>query len=225
MSEFQKIKVSTDQNAIDLQVAKYEGKIEFYQNTLNLIKDIKPDFVFASNDLKFLFDNPRAYLVDRIITEPTTIGGIELDKEKVFEILQDADRLKAIVNYVEKLKRNVRVEMGVPYNTPLGQFNETNYIHENERNLHAYTSDFEITADNEVILKETTIQKIEISNSIFLTTQKQKDYYDSIKIIEGELKKMKVYRITEKKFLEENFTFNYHGELLGINYKNLLREI
>ena len=53
MSEFQKIKVSTDEGAFENALANYEGRIEFYQNTINLIKDIKPDFVFASNDLKF----------------------------------------------------------------------------------------------------------------------------------------------------------------------------
>lgn len=221
MSEFQKIKVSTNDEELQLQLAKFEGRIEFYQNVINSIKEIVPDFVFASDDLKLLFVNPKAFLVDRIITEPTTIGGLELSKDKVFEILEDSARLKSVVDYVEQLKRNVKVKYGSSINTPVGQFSEQIHIHENERNLHVYTQYYEINPQDEVILKQSSIESLENQYSIFVQTQRQKDAHDSLLIILQELKKLgNTYKRSYIKFIEENFVRN-QDEFLGINYKYL----
>lgn len=220
MPEFEKIKVSTNEQEFQLQLATYEGRIEFYQNVINSIKEIFPNFLFSVADLKKIFDNPKAYLVDSIITEPMTIGGLELSKDKIFEILEDSERLKSVVDYVEQLKKNIKIRFGKSFNTSAGQFSEEIHIHENERNLHMHTQNYEINSQDEVILKQSTIDDLQNQYSIFVKTQRQKDAHDSLLIILQELKKLgTTYSRSHMKFIEENLVRNSHGEFLGINYK------
>lgn len=204
MPEFTKIKVSTDQHAFETSLAISEGRIEFYQNSINLIKNIIPEFVFESADLKTLFNNPKSYLVDKIISEPTTIGGLELSKDKVFELLEDSDKLKNVVNYVDSLKKHNSTDL------------------QTQRSLQAYTDDYEINENAEVFLKETAIENLENQFSIFVKNQRQKDSHDSLILIKNELEKLATrYSHSHIKFIQENLKFNGFGLLLGIDYKNL----
>lgn len=204
MPEFTKIKVSTDQHAFETSLAISEGRIEFYQNSINLIKNIIPEFVFESADLKTLFNNPKSYLVDKIISEPTTIGGLELSKDKVFELLEDSDKLKNVVNYVDSLKKHNSTDL------------------QTQRSLQAYTDDYEINENAEVFLKETAIENLENQFSIFVKNQRQKDSHDSLILIKNELEKLATrYSRSHIKFIQENLKFNGLGLLLGIDYKNL----
>lgn len=204
MPEFTKIKVSTDQHAFETSLAISEGRIEFYQNSINLIKNIIPEFVFESADLKTLFNNPKSYLVDKIISEPTTIGGLELSKDKVFELLEDSDKLKNVVNYVDSLKKHNSTDL------------------QTQRSLQAYTDDYEINENAEVFLKETAIENLENQFSIFVKNQRQKDSHDSLILIKNELEKLATrYSRSHIKFIQENLKFNGFGLLLGIDYKNL----
>lgn len=200
MQEFQKIKVSTDQNAVERELSVYEGRIEFYQNAINLIKVIIPDFVFESTDLKILFANTKAYLVDKIISEPTTIGGLELSKDKVFELLEHAENLKGVVSYIAGLKTH-------------------NRNNQSQSNLQSYTDYYEINPQNEVILKASTSEWLEDLHSVFAKNQRQKDAHDSLTIILQELNKLKTaYGRSHIKFIEENFEKNNEGDIRCIKY-------
>lgn len=211
MSQFQKIKVSVNQNDYEAALATSEGRIEFYQSIVDQIKEVIPDFVFESNDLQPLFNNAKVYLVDKIIKEPTSIGGLDLCKNKVFELLTDSDRLQSIVDNVQKLKSNNS------YNV------DSSHIPVTQRSLNAYSADYEITPEYEVILKTSAQEKLLDQYSIFVKTQRQKEAHDSLLIILDELNKLHTAfgGRSHIKFIEENIIRNYHGEMQGINYAHL----
>lgn len=203
MSEFQKIKVLTNQQEFNISLAIYQGRIEFYQKAVNLIINVIPTFVFEATDLKVLFDNPKLFLMERVLAESTKIGDLELDKEKVFDLLAQSVELKGIVTYVNSLKSH-------------------NITNQSQSNAHAYTNHYEINSENEVILKQSTFDYLESSHSIFVTTQRQKDAFDSLNIIHEELKKLKAsYGRSHIKFIEENFLWSYDGNIQSIEYKYL----
>lgn len=224
MSQFQKIKVSVDQSGFETAKATFEGKIEFYQNVIDQIKNIIPAFIFSENDLTDIFSNPKAFLVDKIIKEPAIVGGMELSKEKVFEILKDSDQLQSIVNYVEKLKLNLNFTHGGLVTTPAGQFSESHRISHNEKNLHVYARNYIINANGEVFIKQSEIDLLEDQYSVFLTTEKEKSAFDSLVIIQDELNKLSdTYQKSHLKFIEDYFIVNGNSEILGINFKALSR--
>lgn len=205
MAEFEKIKIAVNESEHQAMLSTYEGRIEFYQNTINQIKNIVPSLVFESTDLMPLFNDPKAYLVDKLVKEPLTIGGLELDKDKVFDLLGNSDQLKSVIAYINRFKQSTS-------------------SNQSENSLHIYSKDYEITKiDNdifEVKLKVSAENSLENQYSTFLTTQKQKDAYDSVLFIQTELQKLSV--ISSKshiKLIEDFFIWNASGELLSINHK------
>lgn len=202
MAEFEKIKVSINQSTFENELSKSKGRIYFYQEIINQVKEVVPNIALVESDLIPLFNDPKSFLVDKIITEPTEINGLTLCKEKVFELLTDSERLKTIVNNVERLKSNSNVE--------------------NERNLHVYTKDYEITDAGEVVLKQASIDALESRYSIYLTSQGQKDAHDSLVIILNELNKLNnAYHKSHVKFIEDYFIQTHDGSITGINYNYL----
>lgn len=205
MAEFEKIKIAVNEAEHQAMLSTYEGRIEFYQSTINQIKNIVPSFVFETSDLVPLFNDPKAYLVDKLIQEPLTIGGLELDKDKVFDLLDNSEQLKSVIAYINGFKQSTS-----PY--------------QSERNLHIYSKDYEITKSEsdsyEVKLKDSAKNSLEDQYSIYLRTQKQKNAYDSISVIESELRKLaEINHRSHIKFIDEFFIWNAGGELLSINYK------
>lgn len=210
MSQFQKVKVAVNKTDFNLALATSEGRIEFYQSVIDQIKELIPDFTFNPNDLQLLFSNPKAYLVDNIIKEPTKIAGLDLCKNKVFELLADSDRLQIIVNNVDELKSNNSYSV------------DSSNISDFKRNLDVCSPDYEITEENVVIFKQAAKEKLEDLYSIYLKTEKQKTAYDSLQIILAEFNKLNsMYGRSHIKFIEENIVQNSHGEMKGIDYSNL----
>lgn len=210
MSQFQKIRVSVKKTDYNLAVANYEGRIEFYQNIISQITDVIPDFVFESDDLQILFSNAKAFLVDKIIKEPTTIAGLDLCKKKIFDLLVDSDRLQSIVSNIDKLNSNNS------YNV------DSSAISDAQKNLNVYSSDYEITSENEVILKPSAKEKLLEQFSIFVSTERQKNAHDSLLLILAEFDKLhSIYGRSHIKFIEDNLIQSPNGEIRGINYSNL----
>ena len=69
MAEFEKIKIAVNEAEHQAMLSTYEGRIEFYQNTIDQIKNIVPGLVFETSDLVPLFNDPKSFLVDKIIIE------------------------------------------------------------------------------------------------------------------------------------------------------------
>ena len=197
MSQFEKIKIEVDESAYQSELATFKGKILFYQNAIDLTKKTVPDIVFNENDLVSFLDNTKAFLVEKIVSEPMTVGGLELDKNKVFDLLSNAEDLKSIISYVEQNK-------GLTY-----------------LNI---TKDFFINKSGVVELKKSIRKELNDKHSIFLHSQRQKNIYDSVNAIKTELEKIKNQSgLNAQKVWDDFMNINHHGDLLGIKTKAILK--
>ncbi|HBV14941.1 hypothetical protein [Chryseobacterium carnipullorum] len=206
MTEFAPIKICTDQSTFQEKVAVFEGRIGIYQNVINQIKTIVPGFVFETNDLNPLFNDPKGFLVEKIVQEPLKIGDLELSKDKVFELLDNSDKLQNIISYIDSFKKTTSPNVS-------------------EKNIHLYTNDYEIKQNsaNIVELKESKKVSLEKECSIYITTEKVKNAYDSlIKIKEGYEDLYSTYGLHPDR-IPEDFMIVYNSGKIEINYKGLQR--
>lgn len=199
------IEVSFDENEYNQNLAVYESRIKHFQNIIDRIKLAVPSIVFGTNDLIPLFSNPADFLASKIITEPTTVGGIELDKTKVFELLSCTDELKQIIAEIEVLNTNQNIEPTIRF------FNRyaPNYVLDN--------SDF-------VEVHPNTLQDIRKANTTYITTETQQVLYNCAeKLVDvyNEIKTAKAGRHPE--YLLNNIIEFAQNESVKINIKEILR--
>lgn len=199
------IEVSFDENEYNQNLAVYESRIEHFQNIIDRIKLAVPSIVFGTNDLTPLFSNPADFFASKIITETTTVGGVELDKTKVFELLSCTDELKQIIAEIEVLNTNQNIESTLRF------FNRyaPNYVLDN--------SDF-------VEVHPNTLQDIRKANTTYITTETQKGLYNCAeKLVDvyNEIKTAKAGRHPE--YLLNNIIEFAQNESVKINIKEILR--
>jgi len=193
-----------DENQYNQNLAMYESRIEYFQNIIDKVKLAVPNIVFGSDDLTPLFINPVDFLASKIITEPTTVGGIELDKVKVFELLSCTDELKQIISEIEVLNTNRNII------TTLRFFNR-------------YAPNYKINSFDVVEIHPNTLQDIRKSNTKYLTTEKHQGLYNCAqKLVDvfNEIKALKIPR--NPQYLQDNIILFSQNGSVEINIKEIL---
>lgn len=183
-------------------LAMYESRIEHFQTVLDKIKLVVPSIVFAVDDLTPLFHNPKDFLASKIIKEQTIVGGVELNRTKVFELLSCADELKQIISDIESEKINPNTER-------LFLSKNTSYYLINESDL--------------VEVKPQTLTDLVTVNTAYLKTEKQKKLYDSVKKIADAYNEIKESNFTNPSSIQSEFLIISNGGDITINHKSILR--
>lgn len=193
-----------DENQYNQNLAMYESRIEHYQKIIDKIKSAVPSIVFNADDLTPLFSNPADFLASKIITEPTTVGGIELDKTKVFELLSCTDELKQIIAEIEVLNTNQNIESTLRF------FNR-------------YAPNYILESSDAVKVHPNILQDIRKGNTKYITTETQQGLYNCAqKLVNtyNEIKALKIGRNPE--YLQRNIIEISQNESAQINIKEIL---
>lgn len=199
------IEVFFDENNYNQNLAMYESRIEHFQNVIDKIKLAVPSILFDVDDLTLLFINPTDFLASKIIIEPTTVGGVELDRTKVFELLSCTDELKEIISEVEAIKQN---------QNPL----------DGKRFLDRNTNYYLIDDSGLVVLKPQTLSDLKKMNTSYLTTEKQKNLYDCIKKITDAYNELRLLNNSvNPNSIQSEFLEITHGGTITIKHKSILR--
>lgn len=202
MSDFTPIKVHFDENEYNLKLSDFEGRCEYFQNVIESLKLIKSNIEFESEDLTPLFNDTKKYLVSKFVPEQTKIAGLELSKDRIFDLLDCAKDLENVISKIQSLNTN-------------------NANLDNKKNLYSVTKYYFINVSGEVEVKESLKEKLKNDFSVFVKTEKQKEAYQSLEIIVQEIKKLSsIFPRNEIKFIEENLEWSTDG-LRGIDMKSL----
>lgn len=107
MSDFNKIKIQFNKEQFGRKLIDFEQKGEQIQIILNNLKDVAPEIIINNDNVVQLFDDPKIFLVDQLVKEPMIIGGIELNKLKVFDLLSCANDLSIIISKINQISVNL----------------------------------------------------------------------------------------------------------------------
>lgn len=156
MQEFQPIPVFVKQNEIDRVVQQWDERKDYFQSIVNRYKTLNIGAPMLENDLGHLMNTPKEFIVNKI-TQGTefNLGGLKLDGEKAFDLLEKPSGCIDFVNTIENAKK---------HDSSIKWFYR-----------HAY---FFVIVDGLVEIKPEEFEKIKTQNTVFLRSQKEKDIYE-----------------------------------------------
>ncbi|AQX13498.1 hypothetical protein [Elizabethkingia meningoseptica] len=142
-----------DESKINEAISEVQEKAEFLQENLNAIFELKKTPVNIA-DLDILFRNPTAFFIDIIVPEGSTINGLSLSKDKLFDLLALPDDIKINIRKIEDFIQNWS-------------------------NTGKYLQYLEVK-ENQLKVKESYKSSLENQYSIFLKTEKDKNIYTAV---------------------------------------------
>lgn len=156
MPEFQPIPVFIKQSEIDHALQQWEERKDYFQSIINKYKLLNIEAPLLENDLGHLMNTPKEFIVNKI-TQGTefNLGGLKLDGEKAFDLLEKPSGCIDFVNTIENAKK---------HDSSIKWFYR-----------HAY---FFVILDGLVEIKPEEFEKIKTQNTVFLRSQKEKDIYE-----------------------------------------------
>jgi hypothetical protein len=101
MSEFKKVPIFFDENEMNSWLRVPESRLEYFQELVNMYNGLMIDEPLQYDDLKALIVNPKDFISKRLIKdEKLTIGGLQLNFEKVYEIIEKPNGTDALINKI-----------------------------------------------------------------------------------------------------------------------------
>lgn len=101
MEEFKRIPIEVNEEGLKVAVSNCNTKKDYFQSVIKSIINLHLGVEFDKNDLAYLISNPRNFITSKIVKEPLNIGGMELDKDKVFDFLKLPGALKNIISSID----------------------------------------------------------------------------------------------------------------------------
>lgn len=171
MAEFERIKIGMNDYGFNLEMREQNDRKQRFQTIINKVIALNLDITFDNDDLTPLFENPKSFFCQKLVSEPMIISGVELDKEKVFDLMKTPPQLTEIINEILHIKQN-----GL-------QTAQDNFFFRHSHN-------FEIK-NNVVYLLEDVQEDITDNYSLFLNSEKQKQIKESFDEIVTHLNTLK----------------------------------
>jgi hypothetical protein len=161
MSEFKKVAIYVDENKISGLVQPQESRIEYFQELVNRYVGLNTGVPLQKADLKPLIENPKEFIAKRLIKEETlSIGGLQLNFEKMFDIIEKPAGTEELIN---KIINDVNVKE----------------LMMNQRNVDY----FEIENENTVVLNAEYLTKTTEQNTVYLINENQVEAFEVLKTI------------------------------------------
>lgn len=156
---FEKILIKKNEGAIFSEIQSFQTQKAYFQKYVNMV--IALGITAEENDLDLLFENPKAYITEKLTAgENMTVGSLTLNKEKLYELLEKPTGTNDLINSIEK-----------------------DLMDRGTREFHIWkVNNFKID-QNEVVLKDETIDFINIRHSIFINNQNQKNAFEKLQQI------------------------------------------
>ncbi|WP_394758162.1 hypothetical protein [Flavobacterium sp.] len=171
---FVKVLLAKNQIGIDSAIQEYETHKNYFQDCVN--KVLALGVTMQENDLLLLFDNPKAYITDKLTAgETMQVGGLKLNKEKLFDLIEKPVGTNELIERIELDKQKQ-------------DFNQFTIWKANR---------FTITA-NLVSLNTESIEQIEKSFSLYITTQNQQTGLNKITELVQLINEINQLEVTQK---------------------------
>lgn len=161
MSEFKKIAIFIDEDKISNSIQPQESRIEYFQNLVNMYEGLNTGEPLQKNDLTALIQNPKEFIAKRLIKEETvTIGGLKLNFEKMFDIIEKPQGTEELIS---KIINDSKV----------------NELLITQRNV----SYFEIENGNTVVLNSKFLEQTAEQCTVYIKTENELKAIEVLKII------------------------------------------
>lgn len=199
--EFTPIKVAFNEYGYNQTLKEYNYYKNHFQTYIDKILSINIDAItIDENDLSELFQNPKGFFVDKIITEPAVISGLTLDKSKTFELLDIPTELKNIISQISD---------DIIYRD-----------NDSKRNFYQYADSFIV--DNGIVkVKQSVLDDWENHYSIFITNEKQETINSSLNTIIEKLNEISELNDNSDIDFVLNKYLDINGKNISVNYNNL----
>lgn len=196
MSEFKKVPIFFDENKMSNIVQPQESRLAYFQELVTMYEFLNIPEKLEKSDLVELVENPKKFLARKIIKdEETSIGGLKLNFEKMFDIIEKPTGADELIAKIEADKKSFDLLM-------------------NQRNANY----FEVN-DNEVVLNSDFVAKAKEQSTVYIATETQQKAYNLLmeiaKLI-NELSKIKAHGNLQDSFLESYFDTNPNTETLTV---------
>lgn len=185
---FEKILIEKNEGAIAGELNQLEAKKQYFQSYVN--KVIALGLTVAENDLEQLFENPKAYITDKLTAgENMQVGGLKLNKEKLFDLIEKPAGTNELIQSIEKdlMDRGIR-----------------------EYNIWSVKI-FNVNA-NEVVINPAQLENINTRFSLFIESENQKQAYEKLQGIAS-----LVNELNQMQGLKINLSDELHDLLKGSN--------
>lgn len=153
---FKKILIEKNEGAINGEMHQLQAKQEYFQNYVNKI--IALGISVEENDLELMFENPKAYITDKITAgESMNVGGLQLNKEKLFDLIEKPAGTNELIQDITK-----------------------DLSDKSTREFHIWSVKcFRISA-NSVSVNPAHLELINIRHSLFIKSENQKQAYEKL---------------------------------------------
>jgi hypothetical protein len=159
MSEFKKVAIYVDENKINTVVQPQESRIEYFQELVTMYEALNTGEPLQKNDLTALIENPKEFIAKRLIKEETlSIGGLNLNFEKTFDILEKPTGTEELISKIIKDK-------------------EVRELLITQRNA----SYFEIENENTVVLNSVFLEQTTEQCTVYIKTENEGKAYEALK--------------------------------------------
>lgn len=159
MEKFNPIQVGFKQSLYEIELQTYESYLVTIQKIVNDLLKIAPVVTIQKDELNNLFVNPKTFLVDKLVNENLEIGGLQLDKNKVFDLLSNAQQLESVIDKIHCFNQETRIKTITDY--------------------------YSINDNKKVTINNSLISKIQNRFAVFLTNETQLDIYNALKDFEA----------------------------------------
>ncbi len=153
---FEKVLLRKNQGAIDSEIFQLQPKKVYFQSFVDRLQAIGVNP--AGNDLETLVKSPKAYVTDKLTAgEEMKVGGLKLNKEKLFDLIDKPAGTNEIIRDIEKDQANKDIR---EYN-------------------HWLANRFTVTA-GVVEITGATLENIDNRNSLFITSENQQQAFNKL---------------------------------------------
>ena len=191
--EFQKILISRNQTAIDNEINKLQRQKVYFQSYVDKLVFIGIEV--QENDLIALFEDTKGYITDKLTHgESLQVGGLTLNKEKVFDLIEKPVGTNEIIESILKDQQDKGIREGNIW----------------------FKNRFIIT-NNKVVISEATLEQITEGCSTYVTSQNQKTGFEKMQQIAtllNEVNQLNGIKINIDTELEELLRFNNNTDKL-----------
>jgi hypothetical protein len=153
---FEKILIEKNEGAINGELHQLQAKKEYFQNYVN--KVIALSISVEENDLKPLFDNPKAFITDKLTAgESMNVGGLQLNKEKLFDLIEKPAGTNELIQEITK-----------------------DLLDKSTREFHIWHVECFKIIENLVVVKPEHLDHINTRFSLFIENENQKQAYEKL---------------------------------------------
>lgn len=146
---FEKILLSKNLGAINNEIFQLEAPKNYFKNYVNRLTAI--GITSTNTDLETLFENPKAYVTEKLTAgEEMKVGGLTLNKEKLFELIEKPVGTNEIIRDIVKDQQNATIR----------------------ESYHWKANRFTII-EGAVTISATELEHINKRNSLFIETENQ----------------------------------------------------